>query len=176
MSKKLIAVVTVMGMVVIGGLGVGGWTYHGQPQMAGIAWAMEWSKDMDCSGCHSAQVASQKDKNLLSNVHAEKGVSCLDCHEEQAMKTQHKAALAGTPVTKLKVDKKACFNCHIANNKHASYEEVAKLTSDFDPKLNPHDSHIGRLECRACHHVHNGSHNKCSECHTGQSWPWKKVP
>jgi hypothetical protein len=102
-------------------------------------------------------------------------VTCLDCHEKKAMKMQHKAALAGTPVTKLKVDKKTCFNCH-TNNKHTRYEEVAKLTADFDPKLNPHDSHIGRLECRACHHMHNESHNKCSECHTGQSWPWKKVP
>jgi len=176
MSKKLITVVMVMGMVVISGLGVGGWTYHEQSQLTGVAWAMEWSPGMDCSGCHSAQVASQKDKNLLSHIHAKKKVTCLDCHEKNAMKTQHKAALAGTPVTKLKVKKETCFNCHMGNNKHASYEKVVKLTADIDPKLNPHDAHVGRLECRACHHMHKESQNKCSECHTGQSWPWKKVP
>jgi hypothetical protein len=50
------------------------------------------------------------------------------------------------------------------------------LTADFGEHFNPHDAHVGRLECRACHHMHKESQNKCSECHTGRTWPWKRVP
>jgi len=40
---------------------------------------------------------------------------------------------------------------------------MAEKTSRLDP--NPHDSHLGELECGRCHHQHKASENACAACH-----------
>jgi len=64
-----------------------------------------------------------------------------------------------------------CFDCH-EPNEHTSYEQVIQLTADLE--LNPHDSHLGELDCDICHSMHGLSEDHCAECHdpvaTGPGW------
>jgi cytochrome c nitrite reductase small subunit len=42
-------------------------------------------------------------------------------------------------------------------------EKVAAKTEKLDP--NPHDSHLGEMDCGKCHHSHKASENACAACH-----------
>jgi fumarate reductase flavoprotein subunit len=80
---------------------------------------------------------------LLGDKHKKAGIVCEECHE------------GGT--SKGDVTNAICFKCHIGYSKLA--ERTSKITS------NPHESHIGYLECVACHHIHKLSEDYCGECH-----------
>ncbi len=69
-------------------------------------------------------------------------IPCTACHAGQAAP----AAPA----------QKACLACH------GSYEALAKKT---EGKFNPHDSHMGRVECAQCHSMHKKSRFICHDCH-----------
>lgn len=70
-------------------------------------------------------------------------LNCTVCHADQkAMKAP---------------SQKVCLQCHV------SYDALAKKTAG--DKFNPHDSHMGRVECTACHSVHNKSRFICRDCH-----------
>jgi hypothetical protein len=64
-----------------------------------------------------------------------------------------------------------CFDCH-EPNEHTSYDQVIQLTAGLE--LNPHDSHLGELECSTCHKMHGPSEDYCAQCHgavaTGPGW------
>jgi hypothetical protein len=92
-----------------------------------------------CSGA-SAQ-------NFLADRHIKRGASCTDCHGTSA--PRHGAV----------VDMNACMKCH------GTFDQVAKLTASLG-KRNPHDSHIGQLDCTVCHHGHSQSELYCANCHT----------
>ena len=55
---------------------------------------------------------------------------------------------------------RTCLKCH------GSYEKLAKLTAKPGEKFNPHDSHMGRIECTQCHSMHAKSHYICRDCHS----------
>jgi hypothetical protein len=114
---------------------------------------------------------SLQDANLLAYAHAQEGLECLDCHEEEAVKQVHEEAVAGEPIRELKVEMQVCFECHVANE-HTSYEQIIELTADLEEEVgaNPHDSHYGEMECRLCHKMHKGSEDYCAQCHT---WGWQ---
>jgi hypothetical protein len=106
------------------------------------------TKDMslsDCKQCHSGKTRLYS-KLRLSHFHNLSGVKCTDCH---AAKSKTKA-----------VTKEKCLTCH------KSYEDLVSLTADADP--NPHESHLGELDCSYCHHQHKRSENYCAQCH---EWP-----
>jgi DnaJ-class molecular chaperone len=69
-------------------------------------------------------------------------VSCEDCHGKGPKKA---------------VEMKQCFQCH------GSYAKVAGKTKDLSP--NPHDSHLGELECDVCHVGHKPNQFYCKTCH-----------
>ena len=48
---------------------------------------------------------------------------------------------------------------------HRSYAALAKKTAKPGEKFNPHDSHMGRIECTQCHSMHATSHYICRDCH-----------
>ena len=50
-----------------------------------------------------------------------------------------------------------CLGCH------GDYGKVAAKTDKLDP--NPHDSHLGEIDCGKCHHAHKASVNICNPCH-----------
>lgn len=80
----------------------------------------------------------------IKGKHASEGLSCADCH-----KTDKPAAAAGVEV---------CLDCH------GGYDKVAALTKGMHN--NPHDSHLGRMQCLKCHRVHAPSEILCLECHS----------
>ena len=55
---------------------------------------------------------------------------------------------------------------HASLKCHGSYEKLAKLTAKPGEKFNPHDSHMGRIECTQCHSMHAKSHYICRDCHS----------
>jgi fumarate reductase flavoprotein subunit len=80
---------------------------------------------------------------FLGDKHKNRGVDCLGCHKEDP--------------PKLKVPIAVCLGCH------GDYPKVAAKTGKLDP--NPHDSHLGEIECKQCHHAHKASVNVCNACH-----------
>ena len=73
------------------------------------------------------------------------GMKCETCHAGQTQKAAP--------------SQKTCLKCH------GSYEALAKKTAKPGEKFNPHDSHMGRIECTQCHSMHATSHYICRDCH-----------
>ena len=148
-----------------------GWT----TEVTRTAEIQVWDPAMDCTACKSmvAYVDSLEDANLMGNAHAEEGLVCLDCHEQEATKQVHEAAVPGR-VKARKVNNEFCFDCHL-DNQHTSYEEVIERTKDYtvdEEQVNPHAPHEGleavaELQCSDCHQMHEESPliNYCYSCH-----------
>ena len=79
----------------------------------------------------------------INGSHA--SLKCETCHAGQAAKAAP--------------SQKTCLKCH------GSYEALAKKTAKAGEKFNPHDSHMGRVECTQCHSMHGKSHYICHDCH-----------
>ena len=82
---------------------------------------------------------------LLEEKHKNTGITCEACHKEKPPSQAVPTAV--------------CLSCH------GSYSELVEKTKDVKPR-NPHESHLGDLDCDNCHHVHKPSVNYCGECHT----------
>lgn len=79
-------------------------------------------------------------------IHHQEGVQCKDCH--------------GVEKPKKEADSKGCLECH------GPYSKVAQRTQKLP--ANPHDSHMGPLDCLKCHGVHEPMEPEqipCMECH-----------
>jgi len=166
MSKKRIVVIAVvLGVVVIGGVGaVGLWTYHEQPQF--------------CATCHIMQpyLDSLQASDFGAYAHAVEDVACLDCHEPTVQQQVDELVVYmqgdfAVPLEERQFQNEFCFDCHLPNE-HTSYEQVIQLTAELE--LNPHDSHLGELDCDLCHKMHGLSEDYCAQCHgpvaTGPGW------
>lgn len=79
----------------------------------------------------------------LESKHSGRGLVCADCHQASS---PAKAA-----------SEKACITCH------GDYQKVAALTRALH--ANPHDSHLGPMDCTKCHKEHRASEISCLECH-----------
>jgi len=157
---------------------------HG-PVATGTGWITAtqvlewWDPDMDCAYCHvmASYTESLQDATLLANAHAQEGLVCLDCHELAVLQQVHEGADADTTELKQReFSKESCFGCHVPNE-HTSYQEIIERTKDYTgdgKRINPHDSHLGEMECRICHKVHRASVDYCAQCHgptvTGPGW------
>ena len=80
---------------------------------------------------------------FLGDKHKNQGMDCSGCHK-------------GNPPGG-KVPMAVCLECH------GDYRKVAQKTNKIDP--NPHDSHLGEIDCEKCHHSHKTSVNVCTPCH-----------
>jgi hypothetical protein len=80
---------------------------------------------------------------FLGDKHKNKGIDCSGCHKENPPTGQVPMAV--------------CLGCH------GDYLKVAAKTNKIDP--NPHDSHLGEIDCEKCHHSHKSSVNVCNSCH-----------
>ena len=158
-----------------------GWT----TEVTRTAEIQVWDAAMDCTVCKSMvpYAESLDGTNLLAYAHAEEGLVCLDCHEQEATKQVHEEAVPGKWIKPLKVEMQVCFDCHVENehnsyaqviarttdytmstavvdNEHASYVEILERTTDFvieDRNINPHDPHAdveGMSEQYECHLCH----------------------
>ena len=94
----------------------------------------------------------------IGGAHASMNFSCTDCHQTDTPD--------GPPAMK------SCLECH------ASYAALATATAptDVDPadkesSANPHDSHMGQIDCYSCHKTHSQSELICAECHSFEFEP-----
>lgn len=89
---------------------------------------------------------SQGDKaSFLAGAHNQKGISCQMCH------TTDKVTDSETEINK------QCVMCHEPN------ALVKKTEKPHQP--NPHKSHLGDVQCTACHSGHTPSVAYCTNCH-----------
>ena len=58
-----------------------------------------------------------------------------------------------------------CLTCHVF------YAQLAKATKNMNP--NPHDSHLGRVNCTECHSMHGQSRFMCQDCHAFKNVKFK---
>lgn len=94
-------------------------------------------------------VESKTGSSYLDSIHAKKGVGCTDCHGP------------ALPVKGDTVENERCSSCH------GSYADIAKKTrSEKFSKRNPHDSHLGEIDCVVCHKAHSESSAYCNGCHS----------
>lgn len=96
-------------------------------------------------GVSAATTAKGKDGDL-AKLHASKGITCAQCHEN-VKKPE------AVPMLK-------CVGCH------GPTEKLAAKTAHVKP-LNPHENrHYGtEADCNLCHHQHKKSVNFCLPCH-----------
>ena len=80
---------------------------------------------------------------FLADKHKITGVACGGCHKENPPKN--------------KVPTVICNECH------GDQAKLANRTQKVIP--NPHESHLGEVECELCHHAHKPSEDYCGSCH-----------
>jgi nitrate/TMAO reductase-like tetraheme cytochrome c subunit len=165
MSRKRVVATALLAVVVLGGVGaVGFWEYHERPEF--------------CGTCHimDPYVESWQESDYGAYAHAIADVTCLECHvptiEQQVNElVVYMQGDFEVPLEQREYPMEFCFDCHEANE-HASYEQVVQLTADLE--LNPHDSHLGEIECDVCHKMHGVSVDYCAQCHgevaSGAGW------
>lgn len=83
----------------------------------------------------------------LADLHGGKGVQCTDCHGKGR---------------KVKVDDSEtvpnsnCVNCH---------GDLKAVGENSKGHINPHISHLGKINCTVCHAGHQASQVYCANCH-----------
>ena len=134
-----------------GGLGLGMWEASFQPSF--------------CNACHIIRpyVSSYQTSSFLDNTHREAGTGCKECHHVTPLKAVNEVVSYVTgdyqdPLSEHDFAKENCLECH------RSYQSLIEQTAHLEP--NPHDSHLGELECTMCHNSHRESTLFCNECHT----------
>lgn len=93
----------------------------------------------------SRQYMSGDKAAYLAGVHTKKGLDCAACHTTNVISDSE------TEINK------QCAICH------GSLEQMGTKTSSQTP--NPHKSHIGQMQCTACHSGHVLSVAYCTNCH-----------
>ncbi len=93
-----------------------------------------------------ASAAQAADLPNLADRHVAKLGGCQGCHGE------------GMPKNGAAVTKGQCLACH-----GGSYEKLAEKTDNLE--INPHDSHLGTIECTKCHRGHQKPVLECARCH-----------
>lgn len=156
-KKRIVLVAIIVIVLVLVALGVGGWTYHGQPRF--------------CSDlCHimSPYLESWNGSDYGAGVHAAEGVTCLDCHEPTIAEQMNELLVFvkgdyTVPLEQLEVSDEFCYDCHLMDE-HGDKDQVVERTAELE--RNPHESHLlGEFSCSDCHHMHKPSEDQCTECH-----------
>ena len=100
----------------------------------------------------SAQAADKDYNAQLAGAHMKRGLDCASCH------------VNGMQVSDSETEvNKQCVSCHGGLDKLA----------DSKKKPDPHASHIGTIQCTACHAGHVESQSYCLSCH---DFPAMKIP
>lgn len=134
--------------------------------IAGVMGMTQLSKNPAfCGTCHIIKpyYQSWKGGNLLAGKHAAKGVSCLDCHHKSYIEKAEEGVryITGTyskPLKEIAFTREQCLQCH-----GKDFDKVVSATN-FE-ESNPHDSHLGEMECTQCHKMHSKSEIYCAQCH-----------
>lgn len=166
--KKWPIAIGVMAVIVIAA-GAGFMMWHEQPSFCNAI-------------CHSPMDPYvdnyySEDSTALAAVHREADTVCLDCHEpvlseqiSEGMKWLSGDFITNADTGMLVIDPEkqaglvpsvTCKSCH-------NMDEAKAATEDFEGNqgANPHDSHVGELECSSCHSSHGASTLYCGNCHS----------
>ncbi|MGE5545013.1 MAG: cytochrome c3 family protein [Bacillota bacterium] len=118
-----------------------------------------------CATCHVIQpyYESWKTGNLLAAKHGEAEIKCLDCHQQSIPEKIHEGVAFVTgnyekPLKERDFSMADCLACHTED-----WEKTVAATN-FESS-NPHDSHLGEIECHLCHKMHRESQVYCAQCH-----------
>ncbi len=148
----------------------------------GMIWLRDNSRRSEyCAECHVMEpyYSSWKSSDYLAHEHAKVAIPCQTCHarsikDEMMEIVSNIAQDFEVPLKEQKFPTEDCFRCH------ADYAHLAELTRNLkDPdgnplNRNPHDSHLGEMECHICHNMHRLSVDYCAICHgptlTGPGW------
>jgi len=124
------------------------WSCHvinvgGGFQLIGVENVNEINLKKDMIEKIDAYLRSWATSEHLDHRHAQNSVTCRPCH--------------GTFSSEGRVSMEQCLRCH------GTYQYIATMTKDVDP--NPHDSHLGEIDCTLCHRAHKDSEDFCAQCH-----------
>ena len=167
-SRKKAGVIAgvVAGVIVVAGIGFFVW--HEQPSFCNAI--CHQPMDPYVEGYHS------DDNAILASVHERTDTNCLDCHEPTLSEqvAEGMAWLTGDFTVDEQgfiVHEGEAFDYDDATcetNGCHDYEQVIAATADWDGEAgtNPHDSHLGKLECGDCHSSHGQSTLYCDTCHS----------
>ncbi|MGB9791807.1 MAG: cytochrome c3 family protein [Thermacetogeniaceae bacterium] len=118
-----------------------------------------------CGSCHIIKpyYESWKSGELLANKHAAAGVKCLDCHHKSYLEKAQEGLRYVTgsyskPLKEITFTREQCLKCH-----GKDFSKVVAATSYKES--NPHDSHLGEMDCTLCHKMHKKSKVYCAQCH-----------
>ncbi|VUT28085.1 MAG: putative cytochrome c [Candidatus Syntrophoarchaeum sp. GoM_oil] len=114
-----------------------------------------------CDQCHFKKQTStyigdmpvHKSKGPNADIHYEKGLICTDCHNADEMHgdgTQYSSQLEAVTTE--------CEDCHESSGKVVKDMPVTQ----YDPDIEAHSIHEGKLDCTACH---SGWTVTCENCH-----------
>ena len=135
-----------------------------------VSWQYSGTAEF-CAICHTEKpyYDSWKSGQYLDHAHEEKGITCDDCHvppgQNRIMQipTYMKEGFDyvrgdyDTPFPEANLSKEYCLKCH------GTYDELAQKTVNVKP--NPHQSHLGEIQCQLCHKSHKPFQNYCAKCH-----------
>ena len=167
-SRKKTGIVAgvIAGIIVIAGVGFFVW--HEQPSFCNAI--CHQPMDPYVEGYYGG------DDAILASAHERTDTSCLDCHEPTLSEqvAEGMAWLAGdfmVDESGFIVHEGEAFDYDDATCETAGchdYEQVIDATADWDGEAgtNPHDSHLGKLECESCHSSHGQSTLYCDSCHS----------
>jgi len=118
-----------------------------------------------CASCHVIKpyYESWQVGDLLAAKHGEAKTNCLDCHQQSITEKIHEgvAYVTGSyekPLKERDFSSEQCLQCHSKD-----WDKTVAATS-FEMS-NPHDSHLGEIECHLCHKMHRESEVYCAQCH-----------
>ena len=91
----------------------------------------------------------EKAKYLAGSHMTDKNIaiSCADCHGESGLLDDAETQVNAT-----------CISCH------GDLKAVAAITNKTE--INPHESHLDKINCTACHGGHEPSAIYCNNCHS----------
>ena len=101
------------------------------------------------------------DAQQLANKHLAQNVQCAVCHDGEADPLS--APESG----------EMCETCHDYENLAQSTEHLADRENRM---ANPHDSHLGDVDCTLCHSNHGKSQYYCLTCHPEAEYQDISVP
>ena len=81
----------------------------------------------------------------LADSHAKRGAACESCHE------------SAKPAAGDFVESDKCLACHSRDSIKSKYKSLGKK--------NPHDNHLGEIDCNLCHTGHKPFELYCKKCH-----------